>query len=125
MEAPLASDKFFGLHRTWQDWLGIGLGLAIMLAPWVANETSNTLVIGNATLFGLAVLLLAELDSVRLRRWTEFGQLICGAWVAASPFVFGYSASGQLRVWHVVAGLLAAGLGALELSQSKDRVDHR
>ena len=118
----MASGKFLRLHRTWQDWLGIGLGLAIMFAPWVANETSNTLAVGNATVFGLAVLLLAELDAVQLRRWTEFGQLVCGVWVAASPFVFGYSATGQLRVWHMVAGLLAAGLGALELSQSKDRV---
>jgi SPW repeat len=95
----------------------MALGLMIMFAPWIVNETSNSVIVGNAALAGLAVLLLAELDLVRFRRWTEFGQLICGAWVAASPIILGYSANGRLRVWHILSGLLVAGLGALELLQ--------
>lgn len=104
-------------HRAWEDWLGIGLGLAIMLAPWVVSETSNQAAVVNSAVAGLAVLLLAELDLVKIRRWAEVGQLACGIWVAASPFIFGYSGTGMLRVWHIVAGLLVVILAALELWQ--------
>ena len=112
--------KFPRSHRTWEDWLGIGLGLMIMFAPWAANETSNQPIVVNAAVAGLAVLFLAELDLMRFRRWTEVGQLICGLWVVASPFILGYAASGLLRVWHIVTGLLVAGLSALELWQRND-----
>ncbi len=108
---------FLGSHRSWEDWLGIALGLVIIFAPWIVNETSNQAAVINAAVAGTVVLLLAELDLVQFRRWTEIGQLLCGAWVAASPFIFAYSGVGALRVWHVVAGLLVLSLGALELWQ--------
>ncbi len=113
----MSGRKFLSSHRTWEDWLGIGLGLVIMLAPWIVNEIASQPIVANAALTGVAVLLLAELDLVKFRRWAELGQIICGLWVAASPLIFGYSGSGALRVWHVVAGLLVACLGALELWQ--------
>ena len=109
--------NFLRSHRAWEDWLSIGLGLAIILAPWVVNETSNQAAVVNAAVAGVAVLLLAELDLVKFRRWAEVGQLACGMWVATSPFIFGYSGTGMLRVWHIVAGLLVVFLGALELWQ--------
>ena len=104
-------------HRAWEDWLGIGLGLVIMLAPWVVSEISNQAAVVNAALAGLAVLMLAELDLVKVRRWAEVGQLACGIWVAASPFIFGYGEAGMLRAWHIVAGLLVVLIAAMELWQ--------
>ena len=112
--------KFLGAHRSWEDWLGIGLGLVIMLAPWIVNETSNQPAVVNAALAGIAVVLLAELDLVQFRRWPEFGQLVCGVWVTTSSLIFGYSASGTLRIWHVLAGVLVALLAALELWQHRN-----
>ncbi len=104
-------------HRSWEDWLGIALGLLIIFAPWLANEISHSPAIINAALAGLAVLLLAELDLVRFRGWLEAGLLACGIWTAASPFVLGYGAGGMLRPMHVAAGLAVAALGALGLWQ--------
>jgi 4-amino-4-deoxy-L-arabinose transferase-like glycosyltransferase len=88
-----------------------------MLAPWVVSEISNQAAVVNAALAGLAVLMLAELDLVKVRRWAEVGQLACGIWVAASPFIFGYGEAGMLRAWHIVAGLLVVLIAALELWQ--------
>lgn len=101
--------------RTWQDWLGILLGITIALAPWIAEETKSEPVIVNAAIAGFAAMMLAELDLVSLRRWAEAGQLACGLWVAASPFIFGYGGGGSLRFWHIIAGLLVALLGLMEL----------
>jgi hypothetical protein len=109
--------KFLNSHRAWEDWLGIGLGLVIMLSPWITNEPAHLPTVANAAVVGAAIMMLAELDLVWSRRWTEWGLLIGGAWIALSPLVFGYAGSGALRVWHLSGGLLVAGLAALELSQ--------
>ena len=110
-------------HRAWEDWFGIVLGIVIALSPWATNETSNQPAVLNAAVAGLLVMLLAELDLVSIRRWAEAGQMVCGVWVAISSWIFGYS--GTLRVLHLIAGLLVALLGALELWQyvreKKDR----
>lgn len=47
------------------------------------------------------------------------GQLACGVWVATSALVFGYAGSGALRIWHLLAGLAAILLGALEIWQHR------
>lgn len=118
------------IHRSWEDWLGIGLGiiglgltglgLIIICAPWVVDDTRNVPLVANATLTGSAVVLLAELDLVQFRRWPQVGQLACGVWAAMSSIVFGYSGSGSLRVWHLAAGFAVALLGALEIWQRRD-----
>ena len=114
--------NFLRSHRSWEDWLSIGLGIVAMLAPWIVNEISNQAAVVNAAVAGIVILLLAELDLVKFRRWAEVGQIVCGMWVATSPFVFGYGEIGELRVWHIVTGLLVTFLGALELwQQSKER----
>jgi hypothetical protein len=113
----MANLKLRTSNRTWEDWLGILLGIAIALAPWVVEEIANQPAVINAAVVGFAVMMLAELDLVSFRRWSEAGQIVCGVWVAASPFVFGYSGSGMLRVWHFAVGALVALLGIIELRQ--------
>jgi len=56
---------------------------------------------------------------VSLRRWEETIETLCGVWLIASPFVFGYS--GTLRSWHIALGVLVVLLAVLELWQDWDR----
>jgi len=111
----MARTGFLRSHRTWEDWLGIGLGILILLAPWICDEADHRPAVINATLAGLAVMVLAELDLVAFRRWTEIAMIACGVWVALSPAVLDYG--GDLAVWHLLAGVAVASLGALELYQ--------
>ena len=85
--------------RTWEDWLGITLGIAIVLAPWIMREIAIQAAVVNAAVAGCAVILLAELDLVSFRRWAEAGLLACGCWVAIRR------SSSRIRAWHCVAGL--------------------
>ena len=85
-------------HRNWEDLLGIFFGVVIMLAPWITEETSNSSAVLNAAVAGLVVMILAEADLVDFRRWIGASQLVCGAWIAASPLIFGYGSSGSLRI---------------------------
>jgi len=106
-------------HRNWEDWLGIFLGIVIVLAPWIAEETANSSAVINAAVAGLFVMILAEADLMNFRRWIGASQLLCGAWVAASPLIFGYGGSGSLRIWNLVTGVAVVLLGLLELRQTK------
>lgn len=105
-------------RRGWDDWFGIVLGILIALAPWIVEEVANSPAVVNAAIAGLIVMVLAEADLVNFRRWIEVCQLIVGLWVAASPFIFDYAASGSLRILHIIAGIAVAALSVLELRQN-------
>ena len=111
----MATSSFLTIPRTWQDWLGAGLGAAVGVSPWAAGDASHEAVVLNAAQIGVLVLGLAVFERVNLRRWGELGQLACGIWLTASPFVFGYADAGQLRYWHFALGPLLTMLAALEL----------
>ena len=104
-------------HRTWEDGVGLLLGLTIGLSPWLYHEPSVPGVLLNSGLIGLAVLMLAQLELVRVRRWEEFSQLACGLWLSASPFIFDYAHQDHLRFWHWVLGAIVSVLALFQLWQ--------
>ena len=107
-------------HRTWEDGVGLWLGLTIGLTPWLYDEASVPSVVLNSTLTGLAVLMLAQLEIVRLRRWEEVAQLACGVWLIAAPFILDYAHQDHLRFWHWTLGGIVSALAAFELWQDWD-----
>ena len=110
-------------HRTWEDGVGLLLGLTIGLSPWFYDEPVVPAVLLNAGLTGLAVLALAQLELVRLRRWEEIAQLACGLWLSASPFILHYAHQDHLRFWHWVLGTTVSILALFELWQDWNRAD--
>ena len=108
---------FLKKHRTWQDWLGVALGISAGASPWAVGETSDEAVVLNAAQVGLLILGLAAFELVDLHRWEEMAQLACGTWLSVSPFVLGYADGGNLRHWHFVLGALVVLLAVLELWQ--------
>jgi hypothetical protein len=112
-------------HRTWEDGVGLVLGLLIGLSPWFYEEPTVPIVVLNSGLVGLAVLALAQLELVRLRRWEEVAQLACGLWLLASPFMLHYAHQDHLRIWHWVLGAAVSLLAAFELWQDWQRLGAR
>jgi hypothetical protein len=104
-------------HRTWEDGVGLMAGLMIGLSPWFYDEPAVPVVVLNSGLIGLAVLALAQLEIVHLRRWEEIAQLACGLWLSASPFIFHYAHQNHLRLWHWGLGSLVSVLAVFELWQ--------
>ncbi len=113
----MAGIRLFNVHRTWEDWVGMVLGVLVGLSPWLAGEQDHQVVMWNAVLVGALVLALAVLELGGLQRWEEAGEIACGLWLAASPFTFGYAEAGALRYWHFVLGAVVVLLAALELWQ--------
>jgi 4-amino-4-deoxy-L-arabinose transferase-like glycosyltransferase len=110
-------------HRTWEDGVGLTLGVMIGLSPWFYDEPTVPVVVLNSALTGLAVLALAQLELVRLRRWEEVAQLLCGLWLSASPFIFHYAHQDHLRYWHWALGAAVSILAVFELWQDWGRRD--
>jgi hypothetical protein len=108
---------FFNVHRSWEDWVCMLLGVLIGFSPWLAEQQDNPAVTGNALLVGLLVLGFAQLTYVSLQRWAETGEIALGLWLVASPFIFDYAEAGMLQYWHFTLGAIVALLAALELWQ--------
>lgn len=113
----MSPKSYLRSHHTWEDVAGIVLGFLIGLTPWLSGEAAALAITLNAMLVGIVVLSLGAFELVSLRRWEQVGEIVCGLWLIASPFVLGYAFSGPLRFWHIALGALVAALGALELWQ--------
>lgn len=110
-------------HRGWEYWAGIGLGVALMLSPWLAGDVVATTVTLNALAIGLLLVILAIMEFFDQQRWEEALEFACGLWMMALPFIFGYAGSGQLRMWHFAIGALIAILAAVEFQRPVNRID--
>lgn len=115
--------RFFRIHRSWEDWAGMLLGVLIMVSPWFPLQASDIVdvershLILNCFVVGMLVLGLAQLEYVALQRWEEVASILLGLWLMASPFVLGYAGDQGLQLWHIVLGALVVVLGALQLWQ--------
>jgi hypothetical protein len=113
----MASPTSLRIHREWEDWAGIGLGLAITLSPWIAREDGDIDIVLTTACIGILVLLLAEIGLVGVIRPIEIGELLCGLALVAWPFALDYADAGELRYWHFSLGGLVTLLAAFELWQ--------
>jgi hypothetical protein len=116
--------RFFSIHRSWEDWCGMLLGVLIVVSPWFPMQASHEVVdaerstmILNTFVVGMLVFGLAQLEYVALQRWEEVGEIALGLWLIASPFIFGYFGDATLQIWHAALGGLVVLLGALQLWQ--------
>jgi len=121
---------YFKTHRTWEDWLGMLLGVLIVLSPWFPMQgdreivdAERSFVILNTFTVGLLVFGLAQLEYVALQRWEEVAEIALGLWLIASPYIFGYSGDGLLRFWHSSLGGLVVLLATFQLWQDWDLSD--
>ena len=76
----MAGIRIFNIHRVWEDWLSMLLGVVIGLSPWLADQQHDKIVNWNAILVGACVLVLAQLEYVSLKRWRNGARspLACG-----------------------------------------------
>jgi hypothetical protein len=120
--------SFIKTHRTWEDWCGMLLGALIVASPWFPIQDHSPIVerqtmILNTVAIGLVVFGLSQLEYVALQRWQEVATILVGLWLIVSPYVFGYSGEGFLRIYHTSLGAVAVILGALQLWQDWDLSD--
>ena len=109
--------QIFNVHRPWEDWVSMLLGVLIGFSPWFVDQQGNPAINWNAVLVGVLVLAFALLEYISLQRWEEAGEMVLGLWLIASPFTFGYAEAGTLRYWHFMLGAMVVVLAIVELWQ--------
>ena len=110
-------------HREWQDWVGVVLGVLILVSPFMVDERVSGLVTLNAVLLGLIVTIMSQFEIFGPTTWEEVVNGACGLWLLASPIVFRYVGGGQLRFWHFVLGALVVILAVFEIWQDRHKAD--
>jgi SPW repeat len=101
----------------WQDLACMGLGVLVLLSPWVVPHDDMGPMVLNTVVVGLVVLLVSELELAGHSVRKEAANGAAGLWLMASPFVFGYD--GELQVWHLVLGALVSIFAAVEFWQER------
>lgn len=103
----------------WEDWVDSALGLVILSSPWFLGMFEMQMPAMNAVIVGLAVLGLSVLALGAYQDWEEWLNIALGLWLAASPWLFGYSHLAVPMAVHIGLGLLVALLAAYELWEDR------
>jgi ABC-type branched-subunit amino acid transport system permease subunit len=115
----MAMTQNLSVHRHWEDWCSMGIGAVILLSPIIGQTVEFPYVTLNAVMVGVVVMLLAWLELILLETWEEYLEFAAGLWLAASPWVFGYSDLGLPTVMHVALGGAVAALAVVEFWQDQ------
>jgi hypothetical protein len=107
----------------WEDWLGVALGLWLVVSPWMlgyadasAAATMNALFLGSTLIFLEQLNLGAHED---LEEWMD---IVAGVWLVASPLVVGFTNAPAAAINAIAVGTLTVVFAALALSSFDARL---
>jgi SPW repeat len=107
------------VHRSWEDWIIFGLGMALIVSPALDPAHAAPLVLLNTIVVGFLVMCLAMSELALVERWDEWANLVFGVWTMIAPVVLGYAGAGTLWLWQIVIGAAIVAVSALELWQDR------
>jgi hypothetical protein len=103
-------------NAQWENGVNAILGIGVFLLPWLMTSSLPNIgmaaAIWNFWIVGALIVLMALLAVLNLKLWEEWTNVIAGAWLFFSPWVFGYAKPGNQLLWIS----LAAGLAVVVLS---------
>src|SRR5690349_12103054 len=90
----------------WQDWATLVAGIWLLISPWVVGYAGDSVAMGNAVIFGIAIIIYSVVELSVPRAWEEWLMMAAGAWLIVSPWVLGFGAEAR-AVWDtVVVGIV-------------------
>jgi hypothetical protein len=97
------------------DVVNLVVGLGLFASPWAFGFAAESPTNWNAWLSGILIAALAGAALAIFAEWHEWMALAAGVWVALSPWVLHFSATGTVASLHVIAGILVAAIAAWRL----------
>src|SRR5512138_1468963 len=92
----------------WEDWLGVALGLWLVLSPWTLGYAeASAAATMNALFLGATFIFLEQLNLDAHEDLEEWMDIIAGSWLVLSPFVLGFAQLTAASVNAIGAGVLA------------------
>lgn len=106
----------------WEDWVGIGLGIWLLVSPWALGYSGQAAATMNALILG-SILVLEEMLEVGVHEMVEeWIDVVAGLWLIASPFILGFAADTAASVSTVAVGLLTVLFAAWAMSPLDERL---
>lgn len=108
----------FSFPKQWEDWASWGLGIWLVLSPWILFFDLETRALENAVAVGALILLAEVVELSIFRDWEEWINVAAGAWLVVSPWVLGIAS--VAAQWNFVAvGVIVVALALYELRQMR------
>jgi hypothetical protein len=104
-------------NQRWQDWVTALVGIWVFASPWIIpsiiSGTSGLdgIALWNHYLAGAAVIVVALAALYAYQVWEEWVTVVLGLWLAASPWLLGFSGNAAFAASDVLAGAAVAALG--------------
>lgn len=106
--------------KHWQDPVSALLGVWLIVSPWMLGFQSDTTVMANHVVVGIALAAVA-LGAVFLpQAWEEWTEVALGVWLAVSPWVLSYTALETARSNAILVGAAVLVLALWVLFSDKD-----
>ena len=91
----------------------LALGIFLFASPWIFGFAAGT-PFWNTGASGMAIVLLSFVALAAFAAWEEWLNLLVGAWVCVSPWLFGFAGTTAANV-HLAVGAAVVLLGGLDL----------
>lgn len=108
----------------WEDWVGIALGVWMLVSPWVVGFSDHSAATMNALIMG-TILVLEELLELNVHEAAEeWIDIVAGLWLMISPIALGFASLTPAAVSTMAVGLLTVLFAAWALSPLDETVHH-
>jgi hypothetical protein len=104
------TDTTYKAVGPYADAANLLFGVLVFILPWTYGLDAGAA--WSAWVSGALVAALAAAALVRFAEWEEWINVLLGAWIAVSPWVFGFTGAAGALWSHLVLGLLIAGVAA-------------
>lgn len=102
------------------EWTNLGLGAALIIAPFVTGFAAGPAAVWNAYLVG-AVIITCSCIALRTQgAWAEWTNATAGGWLVIAPFVIGFAGVASAMWTHVLIGLCVATIAAVQIYNGRD-----
>lgn len=106
----------------WEDWLGVALGLWLVVSPWsLGYAESSAAGTMNALFLGTTLIFLEQLNLDVHDDLEEWLDMVAGAWLIVSPFALGFPRLGAAAINAIAVGALVILLAAWALSSLDEK----
>lgn len=102
----------------WQDAVGWGLALWLMLSPWILEFASESIAVRVTVAVAFALLFVEVMALTSFHAWEEWINAALGLFLLAAPFVFKFLTKAA-TVNALLAGGVIVALAVTELRQER------
>jgi hypothetical protein len=98
------------MQQRWQDWVGLVLGIVLVLSPWLVGFADMMAAAASAWVIGIAAVILFGVSLWKPEQQRlEWANLVLAVLLILSPFVLGFAGMAGAAWTHWILGSLIGG----------------